>query len=268
MSDDATGPAKVSGSSPSKQEDVHNDGKGTLSAMTPKFQASCPFMPEGGQGCRPMPGYVLPSLPTSPSNTDDLEASDAADVLNIQRAEYPVSSNPAAHNASEIVENSQETQELGPRRGNRRRAKPYWYGFVATEILGKLCGHQTPLLKAMLAVKEPETFHEAVSRSNREEWVAAIEARITSLIDKDAIKLVPLPKGKKSIGPKWAYKTKTSNGVFDKCKACCVAKGYLQRKGIDYSETYALALRLSVFFFLTWSTMHGSVRKWMSSQCF
>lgn len=87
-------------------------------------------------------------------------------------------------------------------------------------ILGKLHDYNTPLLKAMLAVKDPQTFQEAVSVSDRAEWITAMEAEINSLIDKDAFDLVPLPKGKKDIGSKWAYKTKTSNGVFEKRKAC------------------------------------------------
>ena len=52
--------------------------------------------------------------------------------------------------------------------------------------------------------------------------------------------MVILPKGKYVFGSKWVYKTKyKSDGTIDKYKACLVAKGYTQREGIDYTETFS-----------------------------
>ena len=52
--------------------------------------------------------------------------------------------------------------------------------------------------------------------------------------------LVDLPFGKSSIGCKWVYKIKTrSDGTVDHSKACLVAKGFTQKYGIDYEETFA-----------------------------
>ncbi|KAL5828135.1 hypothetical protein ACOSQ4_019932 [Xanthoceras sorbifolium] len=49
--------------------------------------------------------------------------------------------------------------------------------------------------------------------------------------------LTDLPKGHKTIGVKWVYKTKLKeNGKVDKYKACLVAKGYRQEFGVDYKE--------------------------------
>ena len=66
-----------------------------------------------------------------------------------------------------------------------------------------------------------------------------MQKEIDSLIKKKVFDLVPLPKGKKSIGCRWAYKTKYLDGVLDRRKARLLAKGYLQRKGVDFHETYA-----------------------------
>ena len=44
----------------------------------------------------------------------------------------------------------------------------------------------------------------------------------------------------KSIGCKWMFKTKRdSQGNVERYKACLVAKGYTQKKGIYYKETFS-----------------------------
>lgn len=56
--------------------------------------------------------------------------------------------------------------------------------------------------------------------------------------------LEELPFGRKSIKAKWVFKIKrNNNGDPIKYKARLVAKGYLQRKGIDYRETFAPVVR-------------------------
>lgn len=70
-----------------------------------------------------------------------------------------------------------------------------------------------------------------------------MEEEIRSLIDRRVFDLVPLPKGKEAIGCRWTYKTKYNNEKIKRFKARLVAKGYLQKKGVDFNETYALSTR-------------------------
>ena len=57
--------------------------------------------------------------------------------------------------------------------------------------------------------------------------------------DNDVWDLVPLPKGTKFINCKWIFKTKRDlKGNVDRYKAQFVAKGFTQREGIDYKETF------------------------------
>ena len=56
--------------------------------------------------------------------------------------------------------------------------------------------------------------------------------------------LIDLPRGHKTIGVKWVYKTKLKeNGEVDKYKARLVAKGYKQEFGVDYKEVFAPVAR-------------------------
>ena len=52
--------------------------------------------------------------------------------------------------------------------------------------------------------------------------------------------LVPEPRGKNIIDYKWVYRIKKkSDGSIDRYKAWLVAKGFKQRYGLDYEDTFS-----------------------------
>lgn len=90
----------------------------------------------------------------------------------------------------------------------------------------------------LLSVEEPANFSEAVKEK---EWKAAMKQEIDSIEENKTWQLTELPAGHKAIGLKWVFKLKKdTNGDIIKHKVCLVAKGYVQKQGIDYEEVYAL----------------------------
>lgn len=92
---------------------------------------------------------------------------------------------------------------------------------------------------------EPETYEQAC---HDPQWVEAMQAEITALEENNTWSLVPLPLGQRPIGCKWVFKIKyNSDGTIERYKARLVEKGFTQREGIDYAETFAPVAKLTTF---------------------
>ena len=78
-----------------------------------------------------------------------------------------------------------------------------------------------------------------------------MQEEFDALMDNETWSLFELPAGRKAIKCKWVFETKhDSDGRLVRHKARLVIKGYSQRKGVDYEETYAPVVRYSSFRYL------------------
>ena len=72
-----------------------------------------------------------------------------------------------------------------------------------------------------------------------------MKEELLSLLENKTYRLVQLPKGRKSIGSKWVYKTKrNTEGAIARYKARLVAQGFRQMKGLNFHETFAPVARM------------------------
>ncbi|MCO5548051.1 hypothetical protein L7F22_001507 [Adiantum nelumboides] len=78
------------------------------------------------------------------------------------------------------------------------------------------------------------------------QWKQAMQMEYDSIVENDTWEAVPRPSHRKVIGVKWIYKVKVpSNVSLDKYKTHLVAKGYAQKEGEDFDETFAPTARYS-----------------------
>ncbi|XP_038679453.1 uncharacterized mitochondrial protein AtMg00820-like [Tripterygium wilfordii] len=116
---------------------------------------------------------------------------------------------------------------------------------------------------------DPVTYDQALQDIDVESWKNAMNYEIESIYSNQIWDLVEPPDGVKPIGYKWIYKRK--RGVDRKVetfKARIVAKGYTQKEGIDYEETFLSVAMLKSIWILLSVPLISIMKfdKWMSRQ--
>jgi hypothetical protein len=98
-------------------------------------------------------------------------------------------------------------------------------------------------LMTQLIDAEPSTYEEATQHGV---WQEAMMEEYVSIMKNDVWEVVPRSEGKKVVGSKWIYKVKhATDGCMDKYKARFMEKGFSQREGVDYEETFTSIARYS-----------------------
>ena len=94
----------------------------------------------------------------------------------------------------------------------------------------------------LVMTEESSSYHKAAGQPD---WEEAMDLEIESIEKNLTWSLVKLPARDKAIGRKSVFKVKKdSNGEVIKHKTRLVAKGYVQRQGIDFDQVFALVTRI------------------------
>jgi transposase InsO family protein len=87
-----------------------------------------------------------------------------------------------------------------------------------------------------LLEEEPTYFEEAIQRK---EWADVMTEEYQSIMKNEVWEIVPRPKNKDVVSSRWLFKIKHVADGSIKYKARFVARGFSQKEGIDYEETFA-----------------------------
>ena len=92
---------------------------------------------------------------------------------------------------------------------------------------------------------EPRTYKEAMADEyDKMYWQLAMEEEFDSLATNDTWKLTNLPPNHRALGGKWVFKHKRGpDGSIIRYKARWVVRGFEQREGIDFNETFASVVK-------------------------
>ena len=89
------------------------------------------------------------------------------------------------------------------------------------------------------------TLSDAIKDVDSIAWQQTMDLDIDSMYSNQVWELVDLPEGVKPIRCKWIYKRKRgADERVETYKARLVDKGYTQKEGIDYEETFSLVAML------------------------
>ena len=93
---------------------------------------------------------------------------------------------------------------------------------------------------------EPTTYEQVIEAKDSLSWIGAMNDEIKSLLENKTWSLVKLPVGRKAIDNRWVYRKKfKTNGDLDRYKARLVVRGFSQKSGVDYQETFSPVVKFS-----------------------
>ena len=125
----------------------------------------------------------------------------------------------------------------------RERRKPRWLDEFVGLSIKDIIFNEVATYTLNVAYNKPKNYRDGIASVDSSSWLVAMEEEIESLWKNHTWDLVPLPTDKRAIGCKWIYKVKDGGNGNLIYKARPVAKGYVQKKGVEYHDIFAPVVR-------------------------
>jgi len=216
----------------------------------------------GGQLLTPRQGMDLEPLPLIPEDNahpdlplvEDQPPGNIGDQLPIEPVAEPepepvVEQQPReATPIIDVEEDEEDNRPLAQRRPKRAMKPPgeWWKIRQPTPAVSDSDFEEEDDMEEafMCSTPDPQTYKEASQSEQAKQWNAAMLEEMNWHLENGTWTIVELPDGQRAIGSKWVYKVKhNADGTIERYKACVVAKGFNQRPGQDYFETFASTMR-------------------------
>ncbi|GJS51371.1 retrovirus-related pol polyprotein from transposon TNT 1-94 [Tanacetum coccineum] len=146
-----------------------------------------------------------------------------------------------------------------------------WSGEQNIELLNIICKPTEGMLTKSMAAKliavstnkcifadflyevKPKKVSEVLKHPR---WVGSMQEELNQFHRNKVWTIIPCPRGKTMIGSKWIFMNKMDKyGTIIGKKERVVAQGYMQEKGIEYDETFALvAILKAIRIFIAYAT--------------
>ena len=167
-------------------------------------------------------------LKMSPSNDSELHASSSVSL--------PIANAPITNDDS----------VLEPRRSKRARKENSFGPDFITSYLSESSLIDDDFVHIFVLEDDPRTYDEAMRSVDAVFWKEAIDSELQSILNNNTWELVELPRGCKPITCKWIFRKKLkADGSIDKYKARIVVRGFTQKFGIDYFDTYSPVTKIA-----------------------
>lgn len=96
----------------------------------------------------------------------------------------------------------------------------------------------------LVEIDVPESYEDAMNSNEAAEWTKSMKEELEALMKNNTWDVVTLPPGKHTVGSKWVFRVKRHpNGDIERFKSRLCAKGFVQKEGVDYNETFAPTTR-------------------------
>ena len=101
------------------------------------------------------------------------------------------------------------------------------------------------LAYAMLTeIREPISYQKAITSTEAQKWKEAMKEEMKSLEENLTWSLVKLPKDRRTISNRWVFQIKRGpDGAVQRYKARLVCRGFSQKEGVDFNETFSPVAR-------------------------